>query len=248
MKTYRNLYPRLCSIENLEEAFFKAHRRKSGSPAVLEFEKNWEANLGNLRKELLAKTYRPQPLKAFILRDPKTRKISVSAFRDRVVHHALVNVLQPIFEPRFIHDSYASRKGKGTLPALERFDLFMRRATRNGKLVAGARNGNAVRGFVLKADIYHYFETVDHGVLLGIIARRIKDSGVLWLVKVVLDNYSSGTPGRGMPLGNWTSQFFANVYLDELDRFVKHKLRVKYYIRYVDDFVILDESKERWKK
>ncbi len=243
MKTYKQLFEKLISMENLENAYWNARKGKSNNLAICEFEKHWQLYLVTLHAELKNKTYQPKPLKTFVLRDPKTRTICVSNFRDRIVHHALVNVLQPIFESRFIHDSYASRKGKGTLPALKRFDTFLRKVTQNGKLVPGARNANAVCGYALKADIKHYFDTVDHAVLLNSISKRIKDYGVLWLVKIILEHYNSGIPGKGMPLGNWTSQFFANVYLNELDQYVKHKLKAKYYIRYVDDFVILNKSK-----
>lgn len=140
MKTYKNLWLRLCSFENLFDAYVKAKRGKSGNPKVQEFEKQWRLNLCLLLKELRDRTYRPLPLRKFVLRDPKTRTICVSDFRDRIVHHALINVLQPIFELRFIHDSYASRKGKGTLAALERFDKFKRQVSRNGSLFGGGEN------------------------------------------------------------------------------------------------------------
>ncbi len=247
MKTYKNLWDKLCTFENLEQAYELAKKHKSGNPKVIEFGKHWRLHLCILLKELRTQTYNPQPLRKFVLRDPKTRTICVSEFRDRVIHHALVNILKPIFEQRFIHDSYASRIRKGTLPALERFDRFKRQVTENGKFVSDSRNKNWVKGFVLKADIKHYFETVEHSVLIGIFEKRIKDEKMIWLIKSILGNYTSGIPGVGMPLGNWTSQFFANVYLNELDQFVKHKLRLKYYIRYVDDFVILHKSKRKLK-
>lgn len=217
MKTYNNLFAKLCSFENLEQSYELAKKRKYTSKAVQEFEKHWQLHLCILMNELKVKSYKPQPLKRFILRDPKTRVICVSNFRDRIVHHALVNILNPIFEPRFIHDSYASRKGKGTLPALNRFDNFIRKVSKNGKLVFNAKNSNNVEGFVFKADIEHYFDTVDHEILLGIIERLVSDKDILRLVRIILDNYNSGTKGKGMPLGNWTSQFFANIYLNELD-------------------------------
>ncbi|HLD06677.1 MAG TPA: reverse transcriptase/maturase family protein [Candidatus Nanoarchaeia archaeon] len=245
MKTYKNLFSQLCSLDNLQSAYEKAKKRKASSPRVQKFAEHWQLHLVLLRKELLSGTYKPQPLRRFVLRDPKTRVICVSDFRDRVVHHALVNILQPIFQPRFIHDSFASQKGKGALLAIRRLERFMRKVSRNGRIVTGEKNANAVEGFVLKADIYHYFETVDRGVLLSLISERVKDEGILWLVKAILDNYDSETPGKGMPLGNWTSQFFANIYLHEMDRFVKHALNAKYYIRYVDDFVILDRATTR---
>lgn len=244
MKTYRNLYKGLCSFENLERAYWQAGKHKSNNPKVLEFEKHWRLNLCILLRELRTKTYKPLPLKKFVLRDPKTRLICVSDFRDRIVHHALVNILQPIFEPKFIHDSYASRKGKGTLAALERFDQFKRKVTMNGKTRADEKNRDDVIGYVLKADIRQYFQSVDHDILLSIIARHVKDEDVLWLTKTILDNYESEKRKKGMPLGNWTSQFFANIYLNELDQYIKHKLKAKYYIRYVDDFVILHQSRE----
>ena len=131
MKTHKHLFEKLISIENLENAYWKARKHKSNNPAVREFEKHWQLHLAILHCELKTKTYKPQALKTFILRDPKTRRISVSDFRDRVVHHALVNILQPIFEPLFIYDSYASRKGKGTMAALKRFETFLRKATKN---------------------------------------------------------------------------------------------------------------------
>ncbi len=188
------------------------------------------------------------PLKKFVLRDPKTRVICVSEFRDRVVHHALVNILQPVFQPRFIYDSFASQKGKGTLLALKRFDKFVQKLTKNGRQVLNAQNGNNVEGYVLKADIKRYFDNVNHSVLLNIIKRHVKDERLIWLCKVILRNYNSRISGKGMPLGNWTSQFFANVYLNELDQFVKHKLKAKYYIRYVDDFVIIHKTKTKLKE
>ena len=119
----------------------------------------------------------------------------------------------------------------------------MCKVSKNGKLVLNAENNNAIEGFALKADIQHYFDTVDHIILLELIEKKIKDKELIWLVQKVLDNYNSGTLGKGMPLGNWTSQFFANIYLNELDQFVKHVLKAKYYIRYVDDFIILRQSK-----
>jgi len=245
MKTYRNLYPKLCSIENLRLAFKKAGKNKTLLPYVAEFKENLEEELMNLHKELISFTYKPHQLKKFIIRDPKTRTIHASAFRDRVVHHALINILEPIFEPIFICDSYASRKNKGTHKAVKRFDKFKREVSKNGKLAKNAYNKNNVTGYVLKADIKHYFDTVDHEILLGIIESKIKDRDVIWLIKQILGNFETPIKGKGMPLGNLTSQFFANVYLNRLDQFVKHKLKARYYLRYVDDFVILHNDKER---
>jgi len=233
----RDLWQELCSVQNMELAFKKARKHKTLRPCVLEFEEKLAENLDVLRTELLFHLYKPRQLKMFILRDPKTRKISKSDFRDRVIHHALCNIIEPLFERMFIHDSYANRKGKGTLRAIQRFEYFRRKLSQN----------NTSQVFILKSDIRHYFDEVDHAILLKIIRKRINDPKVLWLIRRVLSNYST-QEGKGMPLGNLTSQFFANVYLNELDKFVKNKLKAKYYIRYVDDFVILHSSEKKLTK
>ena len=211
---------------------------------MINFEKNLNKELNLLRGELLSLTYHPQAHKCFIICDPKTRTIHSSTFRDRLVHHALVNILEPIFEKRFIYDSYAGRKKKGALKAVQRFNKFKRKVSQNGRLVKKAHTNNDNKDYALKADIKHYFEAVDHQVLIEIIQRKIKDEKVICLIKKILKNYKTKRVGRGMPLGNLTSQFFANVYLNELDYFIKHKLKIKYYIRYVDDFVILEKERK----
>ena len=244
MKTYRNLYDNLCSYENLKLAFRKAKKGKSSKQYVIEFEKNLEDNLLLLRSELLLHSYKPQPLKTFILRDPKTRKISKSDFKDRIVHHALCNIIESIFDKNFIYDSYANRKGKGVHKALKRFDYFKRKVSCNGKTRINCVGDSDVIGYILKADIKHYFEEVDHQILLNILKKKIRDDRVIWLIKQIINNHKTKVESKGMPLGNLTSQFFANVYLNELDQFVKHELKTKYYIRYVDDFVILHNKYE----
>ncbi len=231
-----DIYTSLCAYENLELAFKKARKHKTLKPYVVEFENNLTENLLALQQELLSNTYHPKPLKTFVIKDPKTRKISKSDFRDRVIHHALCNMIEPMFEKSFIYDSYANRKGKGTLKAIERFDYFKRKVSKD----------NTKSCYILKADIRHYFETVNHDVLVDIIRKRIANEQVIRLVKLILTNY--GDSGKGMPLGNLTSQFFANVYLDKLDQFVKHGLKAKYYLRYVDDFIIMDNSRKRLQK
>jgi len=250
MKTFDNLYGNLCSTDNLKLAFKKARKGKSKRRYVIEFEENLENELTKLKQELETLTYKPKPLKTFIIRDPKTRRISASDFRDRVVHHALCNIIEPIFDKIFICDSCANRRKRGTSYAMKRFDAFFRKVTKNGRLLKNARNNNMVTGYVLKADIRHYFDTVNHETMTKIIRKKISDEKVIWLIKRILDNHNSKLKGKGMPIGNLTSQFFANVYLNELDYFVKHNLKAKYYLRYVDDFVILHKSKEKlllWK-
>ena len=229
-------------MRNLILAWQKARKGKTKKSDVIEFEKNLRDNLKLLHYELKHQYYKSKPLITFILRDPKTRKISKSDFRDRVVHHALVRVIEPIFEKAFICDSCANRKGKGSIFALKKFELFKRKITNNLKTEA----------FCLKADIKHYFQEVNHKILLSIIKRKIKEEKVIWLIERILgNNVSDNTKRKGMPLGNLTSQFFANVYLSELDYFAKHILKAKYYLRYVDDFVILHSSREQldiWKQ
>ncbi|MBU4456458.1 MAG: reverse transcriptase/maturase family protein [Nanoarchaeota archaeon] len=226
-------YNELCSYENLETAFNRARKGQTLKEYVINFEKKLKKNLLQLRTELVMHTYQPKPLEIFILRDPKTRKISKSEFRDRVVHHAICNIIESVFDKRFIYDSFANRIGKGTLNAIKRFDTFKRKVSKN----------NTIKCYVLKADIKSYFDTVNQGILIKILSKQIHDDRIMWLIKIILDNHQGKEKNKGMPLGNLTSQFFANVYLNELDQFVKHKLKVKYYIRYVDDFVILHQSK-----
>jgi len=256
MKTYKKIYSEIYSIDNLIRAWRKARKGKTKKEYIIEFEKDTIGNLFKLQEELIGQTYEPKPLKIFIIRDPKTRKIAKSAFRDRVIHHALVRVIGPIFDKIFINDSCANRKGKGNLYALKRFDKFKRKVSSNGKIVDNNfNNNNYVKGYCFKADIRHYFQEVDHNILINLIKKKIQDKKVLWLIDKILKNRAMGGRNdffyKGMPLGNLTSQFFANIYLNELDYFIKHKLKAKYYLRYVDDFVILHESNKQlevWQK
>ena len=169
------MYEKLCSYENLLLAYSKARQGKARKYYVLEFERNLRENLLQLQDELIAQTYKPKPLKTFIIRDPKTRKISKSRFRDRVIHHTLVNVIGPLFQKSFIYDSHANQVGKGALRAIERFEHFKRKVSRN----------NSCPCHILKADIRHYFEEVDHEILLEILGRKVKDEKVLWLFRQI---------------------------------------------------------------
>ncbi|MFC1686927.1 reverse transcriptase domain-containing protein, partial [Nanoarchaeota archaeon] len=181
MRSYKYLYESLTSLENLELAYKKARKHKTNRDYVVKFEENLDNNLLLLHSELLLHCYKPKLLVTFIIHDPKTRKISKSDFRDRVVHHTLVNILEPIFESRFITDTYASRKGKGTLAAIKKFDYFKRKISRNNTRLC----------YVFKADIKKYFENVDHKILINTIKKKIKDNKVLWLIKTILNNTAS---------------------------------------------------------
>ena len=173
-----NLYPKVYSFKNLFLAFKKARKGKTKKDYVIEFENDLIDNLLELQAELKNQTYKPKPLVSFILRDPKTRKISKSDFRDRIVHHALVQILEPIFDMVFIYDSCANRKGRGPIFALRRLDLFKRKVT---------DNLNA-KAYCFKADIKHYFQEVRHEILINILKRRVKDEKIVRLVKRILGN------------------------------------------------------------
>ena len=176
------MYNKIYSYENLLHAFKKARKGKTKKRYVKRFGKNIKENLLKLQKELTTQTYKPKRLKTFILRDPKTRKISKSAFRDRVIHHAVINIIGQIFEREFIYDSHANQIGKGTLKAIERFDKFKRKVSKN----------NTKTCYVLKADIKHYFDEITHNILLSILRRKISDEKVIWIVTKILRNAGGG--------------------------------------------------------
>jgi len=244
MKTHQNLYPQICSFENLLRAAKRAAAGKRFRPHVLGFFHDFEANLLQLQRELKTHAYAPGGYSTFFIYEPKKRMISAAPFRDRVVHHALINVIGPLFERRFIFDSYANRAGKGTHAAIRRLQQFMRQAK-----------------YVLKCDLRQYFPSLDHQILKREARRVIADAETLWLIDKIIDGGNPQVetnwhfPGdelftplerrRGLPIGNLTSQFFANVYLDPFDHFVKENLRCRFYIRYVDDAVFLDDSPPR---
>tara|TARA_Y100000034_G_scaffold9639_1_gene10270 strand:+ start:470 stop:1045 length:576 start_codon:yes stop_codon:yes gene_type:complete len=176
MKTHRNLYEKIYNLKNLILAWKKARKGKTKKQYVIKFEKNLAYNLKTLHDELKNQTYSHRSLTTFILRDPKTRKISKSDFLDRIVHHAIVRIIEPIFDLTFIYDSCANRKGKGNLFAIQRFNRFKRKASKN----------NTVNCFILKADIRHYFQNINHEILLNILKRKIQDKRVIWLIERIL--------------------------------------------------------------
>ena len=187
MKTYNNLYEKIYRLDRIIRAWRKARKGKTKKKDIREFERNTIKHLLDLHNELKNQTYAPKELTNFPLRDPKTRVISKSDFRDRIVHHIVVSVIEPIFEPLFIYDSYANRTGKGTLKAIQRFDYFARKVSQNGK-IKGLLNNNQIIGYCLKADIKHYFQTVNHEVLISIIMRKITDNRVIKLIEKIVAN------------------------------------------------------------
>ena len=246
MKTYRQLYPQVCDFENLYQAYRKARKGKRGRAEVAAFEFCLEDNLIRLQDELTARTYRHSPYYSFTIHEPKRRLISAAPFRDRVVHHALMRAIEPIFERTFIYDSYANRVGKGTHRALDRAQEFARR-----------------NRYALPCDVRQFFPSIDHAILRTMLARKLADPGIMWLVDRILESgvgvlseeYEMAYfPGddlfavqrpRGLPIGNLCSQHWANVYLNELDQFVKRELKVRDYVRYVDDMLFFGDDKRR---
>jgi len=183
----KQMYAEVYDFKNLIRAWKRARKGKTKKAYVKEFEEHLAYNLKLLHDELKNESYIPKPLVTFILRDPKTRIISKAEFRDRIVHHALVNILEPIFDPLFIYDSCANRKGKGNLFAIQRFETFTRKVSRNGKM-NGWYTNNQIKGYCLKADIKHYFEEVDHEILVRIIKRKISDEKVRRIIEKILEN------------------------------------------------------------
>lgn len=230
MKAYSNLYGKVCTYENLLSAYVKCKKGKGDKQYAQDFADNLERNLASLQEALLARTWAPKGYTRFYVSDPKPRMINAPAFEDRIVHRALYDVIAPIFEARFIHDSYACRKEKGTHAGIRRLKQFVR--------------SYPDKGYYFKSDIKSYFASVDHAILFSLIRRKIADRDILALVGKILDSYHEA-PGVGIPLGNLTSQLFANIYLNELDTFVKHTLQCRHYIRYMDDFILLHATKQR---
>jgi retron-type reverse transcriptase len=241
MKRYGNLWDKIISFDNLYLAAKKAQKGKRYRDNVLAFNYYLAQELTKLENELTEKTYQPGNYRTFHLRDPKSRLISAAPYRDRVVHHALCNIIEPIFEKTFIADSYANRRGYGTHRALRRFTQFARSHV-----------------YVLQCDISKYFPTIDHEIMKNLICRKIKCPDTLWLIEKIIDNSNPQeaiiqyypdddllTPIQrrlGLPIGNLTSQFFANIYLNPLDYFVKEQLKCKAYVRYVDDFALFSDD------
>jgi retron-type reverse transcriptase len=246
MKTHKNLFPQIITFENLLLAAQKAAAGKREQPNVLHFFNRLEENLWRLQEELAGKTYQVGQYSTFQIYAPKPRMISAAPFRDRVVHHALVNIIGLLFERSFIFDSYANRIDKGTHRAIRRYQHFLRDYR-----------------YVLKCDIRKYFPSIDHEILKTLIRRRLADTKTLWLIDAIIDGSNPQEPvndyfpgddlftslerRKGLPIGNLTSQFFANVYLSPLDHFVEEILRYPAYLRYVDDFALFSNSKaELW--
>jgi len=222
------MFRKITSLRNLFRAYNFARLGKRDRSAVSRFDFSADVNLLRLKKLLLSGQYAPGRYRLFTVYEPKRRQISAPPFVDRIVHHALCRVIDPIFDKTFIEDSYACRKHKGAHQAVKRIQKFLRRPK---------------TGYCLKCDISQYFAHVDHQILFDLIKKRVSDRQTLDLLQKIIDSYPVG-----IPIGNLTSQLFANIYLNELDRFVKQTLRCRFYLRYVDDFLVLGETKDELKK
>lgn len=233
MKVYKDLYKQIISLENLFLAWDGFRHGKSGKPDVMRFERHLEENIFALRRDLKSGRYRHGSYRAFYIQDPKQRLIHKATARDRVLHHAVFSILNPIFEPTFIANSFSCRVGKGTHRGVRTLAKILRQVSQN----------HTVSCFALKCDIHKFFASVDHEILLTILTRRIKDQHTIELLKSIIYSFNGGSQiGKGLPIGNLTSQLFANIYMNEFDQFVKHELRIKYYVRYTDDFIIADKN------
>lgn len=231
-KTAKNLWPAVLSWDNLLLAAREASRHKRLRREVLLFNANLEENLLRIQHLLATKQWKPGPYRAFEVFEPKRRMIHAPCFADRVVHHALVQQIGPFFERRFIDQSFACRVNKGTHAASEYL---------SGMLRSAAAKWDTVH--VLKADITKYFYSIDHEILMRVVSRTIGDRDILDIIKILLEQCNCIDGNRGLPLGALTSQLLANVYLDQLDHHIKDSLGIRYYVRYMDDFVVLHHCK-----
>lgn len=243
MKRYGNLWSQVICFENLLDAFYKASKGKRSRGAVAHFALHRERELLSIQQDLEAGHYKPRPYRQFTIYERKPRRISAAHFRDRVVHHAVMKVVEPLLDKCFIEDSYACRKEKGVHRAVRRYQRWANQYP-----------------YALKLDIASYFPTIDHQILRQQLRGKLKDSSVLSLLDNILENAPQTGSSRvvyfpnddlftpmerrkGLPIGNLTSQFFANLYLNGLDHFIKEELRCKAYLRYVDDMVLLAKNK-----
>ena len=230
------MYGNISQFETLHTAYKHCRRQKRFRQEVLDFSYNLEYNLSELASKLQKKTYRHGGYRHFIVNDSKKRLIRAAPFRDRIVHQAICMMLEPVFDRSFIYDSYACRKGKGTDAALERVENWLRGMSRQ-------RGATLRETYVLQCDIASYFASIDHRILYELICNnKVAEMDMRRLIWIIINSHSDG-PHRGIPIGNLTSQLFANIYLNELDKYVKHFLRERYYVRYMDDFLILGANK-----
>lgn len=247
-----NLFDQITDFNNFYAAYKAAAAGKHDRAEILRHDLHAEKILWRLRRQLRDGSYRHGKYRSFKVYDPKQRDVAAAPFSDRIVHHAIVRVIEPLFERGFIYDSYACRRGKGTHKAVLRLQHFLRSATdKYGEF------------YILRADIHKFFASLDHGILLKLLGRQIPDAKTLALCGQIIGSYAVPAEGlqmslklgggldlnnsaaKGQPIGNLTSQLFANIYLNHLDQFIKHTLQQRYYMRYMDDWLIIHPSKQR---
>jgi len=227
------IFDHITSLENLFRAWREFKKNKSKKPDVITFSLNLENNIFKLRDELVSGNWVCGGYKKFSIKDPKPRTIHKATVRDRVLYQAIYRILYPIFDKTFIFDSYSSRVGKGTHAGIKRLNAPLRKLSRNYTKPV----------YALKCDIKKFFDSIDHHILLMLIKQKIDCPETMELLEKIIDSFHK-TLGKGLPLGNVTSQIFANIYMNLFDWYVKRELGVKYYVRYCDDFVILSLSQE----
>jgi len=227
-------YLEIIKIENLLVTWERFLRGKRHKRDVMIFQAKLADNLTDLYYSLANYTYTHGPCSAFNISDPKPRNIHKATVRDRLLHHLIYKELYPYFDKKFIYDVYSCRKNKGVHRALNRFRYFARKVSKN----------NSRTCYILKCDIQKFFANIDHQTLIKILKRHIGDPQIIWLIGRVIFSFHSSRLDIGLPLGNLTSQLFVNIYMHEFDMYIKQELRIKYYIRYGDDFVILADNRE----
>ncbi len=233
MLRFSHTYNDIISVENLLGAWKEFLNGKRKRKDVQEFQLHLMDNILSLHQDLKNKIYKHGKYEAFNISDPKPRNIHKASVRDRLLHHALYRQLYPYFDNTFIADSYSCRSNKGTHKAVNRFRSFSNKVSKN----------NTKTVWVFKSDIRKFFASIDHSILMDILKKHIADKDSIALLAEIMGSFNSGVKGKGLPLGNLTSQLFVNIYMNEFDQFVKHKLKAKYYIRYADDFMFLSHDR-----
>lgn len=238
MKVHQSIFGQIILPEPLFKAWEEFRKGKQQRKDVMEFETRLEQHLFQLHRELKSGSYKHGQYSEFTICDPKQRRIHKASVRDRIVHHAVFAALNPVFEPTFIAHSFSCRKGKGTHRGVDALERMLRQTSRNCTRPC----------YALKCDIHQFFASVDHTILLGMLEKRIKDEGVSRLLQEIVGSFTSDVPTlferKGIPIGNLTSQLFANVYMNAFDQCMKHTLKVQQYIRYTDDFVVVSDDEE----
>ena len=238
MKRFNDIFERMVSLENLFAAWDAFASDKKKRRDVRWFEWRLEQNIFSLYRDLKSQRYQHGPYSGFYISDPKPRQIHKAIVRDRIVHHAVFAVLELVFEPTFIPTSFSCRRGKGTHSGVSTLEKSIRQVSQNYHQPC----------FVLKCDVRKFFASVDHAILLAMIGRRVGDERAMSLIREIVESYEADNSLRtgnksftshGLPIGNLTSQLFANIYLNQFDQFMKHQQKVKHYLRYTDDFIVV---------